>query len=465
MWKAASSTPTPALGVRRTFLAPLTSAHQTLRRDSSKDEIQGYKRRVPPRPSQAQKNANAARLQAETMSLSSDSDSFHSPPDAYSTHALGDLNETPVIDFAGNAVNPVLPTGGETVPALQAFNLESTGASIAPSVGPPEPVRRLSMPASTRPSLNFPHRPMHLKQHSMPVHGPSGLSASLSTAYPMPLSGNPLQMTDASSRTSAPNAPPPNMGFSPSTGMGTLWIDEASKDGDMLLRGTSDAPSYKVDDASTWARRGFGTLGDGLRPTEPAPLNPSSMPNSFQFGFTPMMNQVGVGQVFQPGLPGVGIGQQPLVGQAKPAPPLSPVPLQLPSTSASASAPAPATPATPTTAQGLPPSMAQTVSPGVYQSGFSIPVSNWISPRGTPSPTNMARGTATKSERRMSVTHPYSPPRARAPALGPMRHVGGRRDSLHVSVNSPDSLDHDGLPSASLAQPELFGELEEPDLE
>lgn len=394
------------------------------------------------------------------MSISSDSDSFHSPPDAYGTHTLSDLNESkPSIDFATGAA--LLPGGSEAVPgALQAFNIES-GQSV--SVGHSEPIqRRMSMPASTRPFMLFqPQRPRHLKQQSMP-HGPSALSLSAS-AYPMPPPANTLQITDTGHAGMAGSAPP-NMNFSPSTGMGTLWIDESAKEGDMMLRGTSDTPSFKLSEPSSWARRGFGTLGDGLRPTEPAPLNPSAMPNSFGFGLTSIVPQ---GQIFQPSL-GVTIALSPKPDGSHPHPPPS-SPLQAQSAPVSStSAPNPSTSpgalSSSCMTQAVLPSiyqspMAQTVSPGAYS---SMPMSAWASPRGTPSPPMpTVRGptsTATKSERRMSLTHPYSPPRTRQPALaGLMPQVGGGRDALSINIPTVDSSEEDGLPSASLAQPELFG--------
>jgi hypothetical protein len=89
-------------------------------------------------------------------------------------------------------------------------------------------------------------------------------------------------------------------------------------------------------------------------------------------------------------------------------------------------------------------------------------------------PTPGTSATATKSERRQSLTHPYSPPRGTRPVpTGNLRQVGGmgrHRDSLTMTVNTAaaSAADDDGaLPSASLTQPELFaGEIEtKPDLE
>ncbi|BEI97142.1 hypothetical protein CcaverHIS631_0207310 [Cutaneotrichosporon cavernicola] len=428
-----------------------TWSHQTLRRDSSKDEIQGYKRRVPPRPSQAQKNA--ARL-AETMSLSSDSSDFHSPP-GYTAHALGDLNEPKSIDFAAGSVATMLPSDGA---ALHAFNLESVGPSAGPRIGPSEQpqVRRLSMPASTRPSLSFQHRPMHLKQHSMPGVSLHGGIPSFSQAYPMSMPPNTLQIVDTSSRPIA-NPQQANM-LSPSAGMNALWIADDSKDSDLLLRGTNDAPSYKVEDASTWARRGIGTLGDGLRPTEPAPINAS-------FG-NPMQWLDSTIPVFQPGLPGSGMPPQALIAAAsKTVPPAIP-PAIPPVQPADGSGPT-AGPTTPATQGAL--SSVQTVSPGVYQAGFSLHTA-WMSPRATPSPptTTLSRpmpptATATKLERRQSLTHPYSPsngPRNIPPGTFRQVGMGRNRDSLTMTINTAaaGAADDDGaLPSASLTQPTLFG--------
>lgn len=432
---------------------------------------------MPPRPSQAQKNV--ARL-AETMSLSSDSSDFHSPP-GYTAHALGDLNEPKNMDFATAPVNTMLPGGDNS--ALQPFNLDSTAdPSVGPTLAPSEPhARRLSMPTSTRPSLTGfqPHRPMHVKQHSMsgvPLH--SGLS-SFSQAYPLSMTHNTLQIVDGSGRPIANPQPP--AAFSPSTGVGTLWITDVGKN-DPLHRGSNDAPSFEVEDAATWARRGLGTLGDGLRPTEPVPIN-SAFDNAMQFGFPHIEST----HVFQPGLPGSGMSNQPLIGApTKTVPPALPAAAspnpspQAPATDASAPARAP--PATPA-AQGSLPAVAQTVSPGVYQAGFSLQTASWMSPRATPTPSPptapLSRpfpaptATATRSERRQSQAHPYSPPGGHRPVpAGALRQVGmGRnRDSLTMSINTAaaGAADDDGaLPSASLTQPELFaGEIEtKPDLE
>ncbi|GMK54049.1 hypothetical protein CspeluHIS016_0106350 [Cutaneotrichosporon spelunceum] len=437
-----------------------TWSHQSLRRDSNKDEIQGYKRRVPPRPSQAQKNA--ARL-AETMSLSSDSSDLHSPP-GYTAHALGDLNEPKSIDFAAGPVPTLLPGDGT---ALHGFNLEpAVGPSAGPRVRSSEQpqVRRLSMPASTRPSLSLQQqRPMHLKQHSMPgVSLHCGL-ASFSQAYPTSMPPNTLQIVDQSSRPMAANSQQANM-LSPSASMNALWIADESKDPDRLLRGTNDAPSFKVEDPSTWARRGIGTLGDGLRPTEPAPINAS---------FTnPMQWLDGTTQDFQPGLPGSGMPTQPLIAAASKAVPPALQPAPSITAQAAAESVPPAPPTTPA-AQGL---TVQTVSPGVYQAGFSLQTT-WMSPRTTPSPptTTLSRpmpaATTTKSERRQSLTHPYSPANSlRTIQAGTLRQVGiGRnRDSLAMAINAaPAGAGDDGaLPSASLSQPELFAEIEaKPSLE
>ncbi|EIW66315.1 hypothetical protein TREMEDRAFT_65586 [Tremella mesenterica DSM 1558] len=66
----------------------LTSAHPFLRRTSTQAEILGFKRRVPPRPSQAKKRQQSS---PQNEDLSSDSDDYTSPPDAYHHHLMSDL--------------------------------------------------------------------------------------------------------------------------------------------------------------------------------------------------------------------------------------------------------------------------------------------------------------------------------------------------------------------------------------
>ncbi|RXK36871.1 hypothetical protein M231_05845 [Tremella mesenterica] len=65
-----------------------TWSHPFLRRTSTQAEILGFKRRVPPRPSQAKKRQQSS---PQNEDLSSDSDDYTSPPDAYHHHLMSDL--------------------------------------------------------------------------------------------------------------------------------------------------------------------------------------------------------------------------------------------------------------------------------------------------------------------------------------------------------------------------------------
>ncbi|WVW82775.1 hypothetical protein I302_104786 [Kwoniella bestiolae CBS 10118] len=89
-----------------------TWSHPFLKRHSTKAEILSFKRRVPPRPTQAQKRR--MNLQEEGLSPTSSEHSmdFHSPPDAYQHHLLPDVDEDKPFVFThprGSFVPQMLP--------------------------------------------------------------------------------------------------------------------------------------------------------------------------------------------------------------------------------------------------------------------------------------------------------------------------------------------------------------------
>ncbi|WWC60815.1 uncharacterized protein I303_103391 [Kwoniella dejecticola CBS 10117] len=70
-----------------------TWSHPFLNKYSSKAEILGFKRRVPPRPTQAQKRRMSLQDEGRSPTSSEQSLDFHSPPDAYHHHLLPDVDE------------------------------------------------------------------------------------------------------------------------------------------------------------------------------------------------------------------------------------------------------------------------------------------------------------------------------------------------------------------------------------
>lgn len=323
-----------------------------------------------------------------------------------------------------------LQSQSRVAPALQQYG---SSAQASPSRNknsmylPAEDLsgRRLSYPPMVRPGMG-PQRPGDVYRASTypALTGTSGdmsgnfHPSSLPLASYMPMPSNSLQFMQEGFQADL-------FGFNTSsTSFGALAISDEQKDEDLLLRGTNDVPAYLLNDASTWQRSGYGIIGNGLRPSEPAPFVPSSLPSNFQSFY-----------------------HQPTFVQQQQTMPMAE-----------------------TSMQGQKPQ--QTVSPGVYQSGFAI--NSWNSPASTPSPpvghppmtppvlaTRVPSSpTVTKQGRRLSASKaPYSPPNTRnlPTPTGVIRTVDGRRNSIsQVSAARPDN--DDGLPSASLSgQPELFG--------
>ena len=78
----------------------LLAAHSFLHRDSSQADISGFKRRVPPRPSQAAKRRASIPDDARSHSSGSDGSLSYSPPDGFGRHHLGSVEEGKASIFA-----------------------------------------------------------------------------------------------------------------------------------------------------------------------------------------------------------------------------------------------------------------------------------------------------------------------------------------------------------------------------
>lgn len=457
-----------ALGLLRQETRPLTAtAHTFLRRDSTKEEILSFKRRVPPRPSQAQKNA--ARLQQETLSVSSDSDGFNSPPDAYPNPMLADLDETKQIIFATPDPNSEMPPPSSSH-SDASMMVENSGGLDAATI---ESHRRFSMPSSIgrpnvsafQPTSSTLGRQFALQNNNHLKHVPhksmslnlTYASSSFMTPQSAPPGGsmfpgasNTLQFTSGNGVATPSLTDTP--AFSPASTLSGLFLNDdaitTDDEYDRVLRGTQEPPSFSLHDPSTWVRRGLGTLGDGMRPIQVAPLD--SVPQYY---------------MFQPVTINPNNNPLPDTSSSSLFSTKTPTSVDMLTTTSN---PLPAS--SPMTSTG-------TVSPGAYQ-GVGFPMGNHVpmngfnnvSPRGTPV-LGARAATATKIERRNSQTGPYSPPRSRAPQLMgastmPARNIGGRRETIDGSslFATPevvaDSDLKNGLPSAYLPAPELFsGEL------
>ncbi|WWC89845.1 uncharacterized protein L201_004773 [Kwoniella dendrophila CBS 6074] len=77
-----------------------TWSHPFLKKHSSKAEILAFKRRVPPRPTQAQKRRMSMQEDGLSPTSSEHSVEFYSPPDAYQHHLLPDVDEEKPVIFS-----------------------------------------------------------------------------------------------------------------------------------------------------------------------------------------------------------------------------------------------------------------------------------------------------------------------------------------------------------------------------
>lgn len=373
---------------------------------------------------------------------SSDSDSFVGPASVNDPYGglLGGLDETkPVFQFMQEPQNIKLPKYIPTRAPLEHitrtnFGADPTAATPGPPLPEPYPLsfaidrkdgsnnRRFSMPTNLSRSGVPEGRPIlkDLKDISMtnsfaPSSAPATAGTfslhSVSFFGPASRAGSDASIGSMNSFGST--------AFSPNASMANLDIaDQCAVEDDDLLRGSTDQPQYRVDDVSTWARRGVGFLGQGMRPSPPMPF----------YGFVDpkMTNNLGGmglgGGGSMPGIMPLGMhmpgGMQgtmnpsmgSMMGQG------AGVPMSIDVGGIGDGKTQPSTPPS-------------TVSPGVYQKGFNLP---W-SPKEGVVAGRASPALSTKKERRQSLTSPYStgnsPPRAHA---GVVRGIGGnnKRDSL-----------------------------------
>ncbi|ORY29996.1 HSF-type DNA-binding-domain-containing protein [Naematelia encephala] len=361
-----------------------TWSHPFLRRDSTHADIIGFKRRVPPRPSQSRRRAS---MIEESHSVSSGSDGeYHgaSPPDAYHHHIFGDqLDQKPIF----HSHVPMHPARTDSSPKNDYPARHPTRSMPVPLSGNESHAVFRSYTDSVVPSL-------------LPQTAPPNASS-------FPTS---LRIHQGHIRTRSVQGEPPSAGFSPSSPLAQpSWLPEPA---DPAFRGYGEgAPTYDVSDASTWSRRGYIDMNDYSPQLSRLDMQPSSLPSDFA------------------PIPPVQQHQSPEI---------------LPRMFASA----------------LSDDSPTTVSPGVYQAGFSLPAYRPMQiPASPPSPSasgpTLARpaklhshrgGPSGRQERRSSVSFsPYSPRTRIVPSSLLVHHeaegAGGRGGG---------GGDDEGLPSASL---------------
>ncbi|WVQ78480.1 hypothetical protein IAT38_000566 [Cryptococcus sp. DSM 104549] len=470
-----------------------TWSHPFLRRDSTKDEILSFKRRVPPRPSQAQKR----RMSMEDAGLSPTSSErsleFHSPPDAYQHHLLPDVDEDKPFVFAPRGNYWAGPDGGGMgvggpggVVGLQAHagytaaaEYDQHGEIIAPNGqagGNPFDFRvddRATTPRRMAVEIRHTHGPSHLHMPHAPsyahAHGHAhshshGGHGHLQTPRQMPL---PLQsslfpprniqdivpqsapamatsfslpvrvLQDHARTRSVQGEPPSAMLFSPiggDGGVGREWGEvpeplnsaSAPKESSGELDGGGDGgPTCNPRDAATWAARGIqnansvGYASIGAHPR--LATSPHSLPTDLG--------------MYRP-THGHGVqGHGGVISQAM-------------------------------SVAGLSDDSPTTVSPGVYQHGFSLPnlgsgpgPAPGSAPGSNPSPSQLST-TRNLSGSGDTPAPRGSPPNGRGgarPSAIPGPQTQGqtqrqeRRASISASPYSPQARARPGMPAGSLS--------------
>jgi hypothetical protein len=226
---------------------------------------------------------------------------------------------------------------------------------------------------------------------------PAGIPASA----PAHIASFPVNMHIAQGhiRTRSVQGEPPSASlFSPTTPAGhQSW---SMSQVEPQLRGDGGAPTYQVDNPSTWIRRGYTDLNTGVL-IAPPPQRVTSTAASLPNNFAPPQY---VSPTEPTGFPS-SVGHPPLSALA-------------------------------------------TVSPGVYQAGFAIPT---YRPAYMPTP---PRAVPSRSERRGSISSsPYSPRSKPLPglSLGPIRNNQRREsDTIGGKDREVRSTPDESLPSAGV---------------
>lgn len=372
-----------------------TWSHDTLRRTSTQAEILNFKRRVPPRPSQAKKRQLSLAAMRDTEGLSSDSDDPYSPPDAYHHHLIRTHEER----RRAWAPQP-LPLGSSHEPQIPVASLPQARPAPHPAALAGSSIIHGSAPAGLAPA--FVLRPAVRERHASPSGLDDFASAYRSSARPIPQSlavGTPAIFHPSLATTSPASAPSPGIHMAQTamahmrTGSGdnystTLYSPSSPLAAASWLPGDIESSPheemYRVDQPSSWARRGFTDFAHNPMPHPTRPPTSSSSSMSMSPDTATNLAQTPLAASLPLNMAALTPLAMPLANQA-----MSPM------------------------AGGAddPPA---TVSPGVYQIGFSLPSQRPAVPIGSPA----TKASASKrSERRATVTSPYATMPVRRPLV------------------------------------------------
>ncbi|OCF71564.1 hypothetical protein I204_07622 [Kwoniella mangroviensis CBS 8886] len=409
-----------------------TWSHPFLKRHSTKAEILSFKRRVPPRPTQAQKRRMSLHEEGLSPTSSEHSVDFHSPPDAYQHHLLPDVEEDKPFIFP-HPRGSFLPQGlmgyqgtfhaHAPPPEYHAYEQNSPTAFEFDYSTPEEADRR-------SPTIPYPQqRPFHmLKIQPLTVFnhtdqrlghdlGPQSAPAN-TTAYPID-----IKVTQQHTRTrSVQGEPPSAMLYSPSspfnpsswltsTGIGDVPEPQPQQQQRMKKEESISPTSLPQRQFGGYAPHGQNIMnpnnhfpawwddkrGDNSYTTE-YDNSPQSLPtNDFEPG-SGSSNSLILPQI-QTQLPPTGINQSQSLSILSPDSPT-------------------------------------TISPGVYQPGFSFPPSprsrSYHTHTPTPSSSFGKITTSTRQERRATLSsstapYPCTSPRNKVSSLLSSTLIGGNR--------------------------------------
>lgn len=415
-----------------------STAHGTLRRDSPMEEVIAFKRRVPPRPTQSKRRSSAP----EAMLSPTESD-LSDPSDAYHHHLMGDDNDR---------LHPSLPAAQQ----IPFRSPDKHNAGINEELSPD------SDDFVLQPELHQTQTPQHQQQGTVrnmafgAAPGPSRMHPDLSTSAIPPSSAfmpqsapvigrsyMDVQVMQGHLRTRSVQGEPPSATlWSPAPFGSTQWLPNSANPPSSALSlqqtpfGQEGWVNCYTHEPIDPPQNSLGMIGARMASFD----GPSSVPTSF----APSMSSSLTGNAF--------LGD----------------PFQLTTQPYSSTNNQFDEPHSPTTDR--PPA---TVSPGVYQSGFTPPVNVLTRSVSSPRPTPSHPATISRQDRRQSISStPYSPQQrhkqplslaqlSMSPSRGPLRGLGAMSDGYKSSTMGTPEMGipelavgivnvDDGLPSAGM---------------
>lgn len=276
--------------MRSTLMAPC-SAHPFLRRDSAKEDIVGFKRRVPPRPSQARRRIS---VKEEVISPSSSEGSAPDQQDAYAHHLLRDHEDDQGTFLPSLPPIAPIPLGKaldqspeQSSPSSEEFDFgwnDSRRFSLPQEALAPVPSTLTQSPAVFKPlnkltELGVPNyydlSPTSMIPQSAPAHAQSFALQNLT------------RVTQGHLRTRSVQGEPPSATlFSPMSPLaGRSWLPFSDDIPDIKIETPTMAPSVLHTPLRGWLKRGVSDYSSftlsGTGNVSASFDGPSSLPHDF----------------------------------------------------------------------------------------------------------------------------------------------------------------------------------------